>query len=122
MTKPSERALKKANQIVYGIQWTEDKTLIERIALALDAEAAPKKRVLLENQAVLILVESVRNLLISGALEQYVKEYSRPQPNASGIIDTVHNEELKRRATMAFYTLKRSLESVESVLAHGKEV
>lgn len=25
------------------MQWTEDKTLIERIALALDAEAAPKK-------------------------------------------------------------------------------
>jgi hypothetical protein len=45
MTKPSERALKKANEIVYGIQWTEDKTLIERIALALDAEAAPKKKV-----------------------------------------------------------------------------
>jgi len=75
MTKPSKPSMERASEIVYGLpRWTDDATLVERIAKALDAELARSAKLVeaLEVVKNCIDTDSVKTETDDGEIEYWI--------------------------------------------------
>jgi len=72
----SDEAMDKAREIVYGIRWTDDRTLLDRIAQAL-MDAQPRTVIPSEEQMTKPAMDLVREAL------EYIAELDKPIEGAS---------------------------------------